>query len=138
MVPPAVPRESSAVIVRRLEKALEGREGEGVLAFDADGTLWSGDVGIDLFEAALEARALREEARAALAAEATSIGLVARGDANDMARSLYAALEDGRYDEGRAFAMMAWSFAGFLPDELARFAADVLDHGRIEARIRRS
>ncbi len=35
--------------------------------FDADGTLWQGDVGLALFESALDRRVLRSDAHAALA-----------------------------------------------------------------------
>ena len=52
---------SGAGVIARLEAlaASIGRApGETLLAFDADGTLWSGDVGIDNFEALLDTRAV--------------------------------------------------------------------------------
>src|SRR6185503_7575154 len=53
-----------------------------------------------------------------------------------LAAALYRAYEDDRYPHDRAFAMMAWAFAGFREDEVRAFAQRVLDEGRIEARIR--
>jgi phosphatidylglycerophosphatase C len=131
----AVPRRSAAEIIERLDAALD-REGGGVLATDADGTLWDGDVGIDIFEALLAAEGVREPARARLAEEARSVGLPAEGSPTAIARALYAAHVDERYPHDRAFAMMAWAFAGWHRDEVSAFAAEVLDRGRIEARIR--
>jgi phosphoserine phosphatase len=107
-----------------------------VLATDADGTLWSGDVGEDLFTAALAERALRDAAKGALAAEAEANDVDATGDANAIAGALYAAFEDGRYPLDRAFSMMAWAFAGFSTAELRRFVDRVLDAARIDARLR--
>jgi phosphoserine phosphatase len=108
-----------------------------VLAFDADGTLWSGDVGVDLFEALLAARAVRSEAHAALAAEARAFGVADAGDANEVAASLYAAHESGRYPEDRAFGMMAWAFAGFSRAEAIAFAERVVAAGKLDDRLHR-
>src|SRR5262245_49380326 len=68
-------------LVERLDEEL-GRLASGgrtLVAFDADGTLWSGDVGIDIFEALMRVDGVREAARAALEAEARAHGLPATG-----------------------------------------------------------
>ncbi len=114
-------------LILRLE-AERVRLGEhAVIATDCDGTLWSGDAGEAMFELALAERALRDEARSALATEARASGVPSDGDANAIAARLVDALRAGRYDEGRAFAMMAWAFAGFSGGELGRFAAGALE-----------
>jgi phosphoserine phosphatase len=79
---------------------------------------------------------VRDAARDALAAEATALGLAAEGDANALTAALYDAYKADRYAHDRAFAMMAWVFAGWRVDELAGFCAEVLRAGRIEARVR--
>lgn len=107
-----------------------------VVATDADGTLWSGDVGEDLFTAALAGRVFRDAAREALAVEAAALGVDASGDANAIARALYDAFEAGRYPLDRAFAMMAWAFAGFTRAELDGFVAQVLADAGIDRRLR--
>ena len=107
-----------------------------IVATDADGTLWAGDVGEDLFEALLDARAVRAEARDALAREASTADITVRGGANDIAAALYAAFQVSRYPQDRAFAMMAWAFAGWSTDELAAFVQSVIARRGLEARIR--
>ena len=53
----------------------------GAIAFDGDGTLWSGDIGEDLFEALLEGGRIEEVAHAALAREAEAEKLSTEGGA---------------------------------------------------------
>jgi len=106
-----------------------------MLIFDADGTLWSGDVGFDVFTAALARRMFRDEVREALAAEARGLGIPSSGDANMLAERLLDAFAEGAYEDGRAFAMMAWAFAGFSAEEMDDFARDVVRREELESRI---
>lgn len=122
-------------ILTRLD-AEHDRVGGGVLATDADGTIWDGDVGVDIFEALLAAEGVREAAHPALLAEAATYGVSAEGSPTAAARALYAAFSGERYAHEHAFAMMAWAFAGWHRDEVSAFAARVLEEGKIEARIR--
>jgi phosphatidylglycerophosphatase C len=133
----ALPRVGSAELVQRLEEARRAANGRALLAFDADGTLWSGDVGFDLFKAALAERALRPEARDALAAEAHGAGLSAEpgDDANAIALRLFAAWAAGDYDDGRAFRMMAWAFAGHDTASMQSLSERALATAGVEARI---
>ncbi len=103
--------------------------------FDADGVLWTGDLGFDLFTAALARRALREDAREPLAAEARSVGISAEGSANELGERLLDAFAAGQYDDARALAMMAWAFAGFTQEEMDEFAADVVRREDVEGRL---
>src|SRR5689334_13596435 len=59
-----------------------------VFATDADGTLWSGDIGEDLFQAFLAARTIQPAARDALAVEARDHDIDASGDAQAIAERL--------------------------------------------------
>jgi len=132
----AAPRLDVGAILARLDAELT-RLGGGVLATDADGTIWDGDVGVDSFEQLLAEGAVRDEARAALEADAASIGLpVAGKSATALAADLYAAHKDERYPHDRAFAMMAWAFAGFHAHEVRAFAERVLDAVGLDARVR--
>jgi phosphatidylglycerophosphatase C len=124
-----------AEVIGRLD-AEHDRVGGGVLATDADGTIWDGDVGVDIFEALLAAEGVREAAHATLLAEAATYGVSSEGSPTDVARALYGAFSGERYAHEHAFAMMAWVFAGWHRDEVSAFATKVLDEGRIEARIR--
>lgn len=132
----AIPRATASEVIARLAAELPQAKEGAILASDADGTIWDGDVGFDLFEALLAARGVRDEAREALAGEARSIGIAADGDAMAIAIALYDAYKADRYAHDRAFAMMAWAFAGWPADELSAFTRRVLDEGNIDARIR--
>lgn len=136
-----IPRESTGDLLRRMESVLVARDGAPAvpfaLAFDADGTLWEGDVGTDLFEAFLAARGARPEVEAALRREAETFGVsVSGGGAHEVASALYAAFNAETYPEDRAFAMMAWAFAGWLEEDVVAFAEQVLEARRIGARVR--
>jgi phosphatidylglycerophosphatase C len=131
----AIPRTQADEILARLHVEAERLPG-GVIASDADGTIWDGDVGYDLFETLLAERAVREEAREALLAEAREHGIAVDGDANAVTQVLFDAHNDGRYPHDRAFAMMAWAFAGWRRDELRAFCERVLDQRGLMARVR--
>jgi phosphatidylglycerophosphatase C len=83
-----IPSASADAILARLEAELARVPEGALLASDADGTIWDGDVGIDLFEALLAARGVREAAREALAEEARDIGVAAEGDATAITAAL--------------------------------------------------
>src|SRR5690349_8697864 len=83
-------------ILTRLDAAHDS-SGGGVLATDADGTIWDGDVGVDIFEALLAAEGVREAALPALLAEAAAYGVAAESNPTAAARALYAAFSGERY-----------------------------------------
>jgi phosphoserine phosphatase len=100
-----------------------------VLAFDGDGTLWSGDVGEDLFHAATRESFLLEAALPALLREAERYHVPlgpAEADANGVARALMASYLAGQYPEREVCAMMAWCYAGHRLREVEALAARVL------------
>lgn len=103
------------------------RQPGDIFASDGDHTIWRGDVGEHLFEAALEKRWLRPQAQAALAREAEAHGLSADGDAHELAARLYEAQQRGAYPDLRAYGMQAWCFAGYGEIELEERCAEVLD-----------
>ena len=65
--------------------ALAATGKNGLLAFDGDGTLWSGDVGEDVFHEAVTRGLLRDEARAALIEEARANGVETHGSSSELA-----------------------------------------------------
>ncbi|HXK19387.1 MAG TPA: HAD family hydrolase [Polyangiaceae bacterium] len=110
-----------------------------VIAFDGDGTLWSGDVGEDLFRAAMRDAYLLEDATPALLAEAARhhVALGSAKDANAIARTLLAAYLAGSYPERETCAMMSWCYAGRMLAEVADFAATVLKEDDLQSRLNR-
>src|SRR5262245_39074321 len=72
-----LPRRSAAQVIELLARAREQAPAGArpVLAFDADGTLWRGDVSNDLFDVFLAEEAVRPPAAAGLEALAREIGV---------------------------------------------------------------
>ena len=123
--------ESIARVMERIEALGMG----GVVTTDADGTLWSGDVGVDVFEALLESKGVREEARDALVSEARWASVSIEGDIHEVARRLWESTIAGAYPEDRCYEMMAWAFAGWRLDEAFDFARRVREQRGLRDRI---
>lgn len=106
------------VLTVRVSEVLEAidetsrRTPGGALAFDGDGTLWSGDVGEDFFHALL-VDGLRDAARAALSAEAQAEGVAAAGTATEIAHLIHQAYLAGSFPELRICEIMTWAAAGW-------------------------
>jgi phosphatidylglycerophosphatase C len=125
-------------LVEELSSMLGDADPSGVVvAFDGDGTLWSGDAGEDLFHAALRESFLLEDARPALVAEAQRFGIAlgSANDANTVARVLLEAYLDGRYPERDTCAMMTWCYAGHPLAEVEAFAASVMKQENLAGRL---
>ncbi len=119
-------------ILSRMERVQV--EGPTAVAFDADGTLWSGDVGEDTLLGAVARRALRTPAADALSALASRFALPLNDDPNEQARLLFQAFRDGQLPEVEACEMMAWTFAGWARDELKELVREILDTAKLESR----
>jgi phosphatidylglycerophosphatase C len=125
-------------LVDELSSMLGDADPRGVvLAFDGDGTLWSGDVGEDLFRAAMRAAFLIEDATPGLVAEAEQhrIPLGSAKDANAIARVLLAAYLSGQYPERETCAMMSWCYAGHVLADVEDFARAVLKEADLPGRL---
>lgn len=123
-------------VIERIERATRDTDG-CVLAFDADGTLWSGDVSDDVFLHCVENALLRPAARARLARLAEDYGVAhAEGTtSSELARLLFTGYQEGAVGEVDAFGMMAWCYAGFLPLELHELCQSVLTQAGIGERL---
>lgn len=108
-----------------------------VMAFDGDGTLWSGDVGEDLFRAAMRDDFLLDDALPALVAEAAAhrVPLDGSSNANAVARTLLAAYLAGTYPERETCAMMTWCYAGRTLADVEALAAAVLAEEDLQSRL---
>jgi phosphatidylglycerophosphatase C len=129
---------ASAQLIAELSTLLGDAEPSGVvMAFDGDGTLWSGDVGEDLFRAALRDQFLLEAALPALLAEAEQHRVPLNGacDANAVANVLVAAYLAGTYPEREICALMAWSYAGRSLSDVQALAHRVLEEERLTTRL---
>jgi phosphoserine phosphatase len=130
-------RVDAKALLEILERA--STEDASGLAFDADGTLWSGDVGEDVFEHALEHDLLRPDALGPLEKLAARYGLPtpAGARATHLAREIYAAYQRGIVPTLAACEMMTWSYAGFTVDELRELSRSVFDARDLRGRKRR-
>jgi len=111
-------------LIAELERHLDASP--CALAFDADGTLWSGDVGDDVFRFAVAHGRLREAARAALEHEAHTRGFSAFPDVNETARHLFDQYVAGRYPEREMCELMTWCYAGHSVAEMRELALEAL------------
>ena len=105
------------------------------LAFDADGTLWSGDVGDDVFRFAVVHGRLREAARAALEGEAEARGFQTFADVNDTAKHLFEMYVAKRYPEREMCELMTWCYAGHTLAEMRELVAEALTSTNLALRL---
>lgn len=127
---------SSRAIVERLVAARG--PGPVALAFDADGTLWSGDVGEDTFESACRDGALKDEGRAALARVAEENGIPRSGSATEIAEALYAAYHRGAVAERLMCEVMTICYAGYTENALQELSGRYLTARNIAGRARKA
>jgi len=118
---PVTPSELVAELERRLRS-----DRPSALAFDGDGTLWSGDVGEDVFRFAVRHGRLREAARTQIEHEATSRGFETFADVNATAEHLFEAYLAHRYPEREMCELMTWCFAGHTVPEMKQLASEAL------------
>jgi phosphatidylglycerophosphatase C len=125
---------SGAELVQRLEDLAQNL-GAAVAAFDGDGTLWTGDVGEDLFHRAVHERWLLPEALPALKSAAEAHGLSSDGDANDVATRLFEAYLARRFPEKEICEVLTWCYAGHTYEEVEARARPVLASVGIRERL---
>ena len=124
--PSEIPPVSSRDLIRELERAPRG-----ALAFDGDGTLWSGDVGEDFYFGILDSGTMGASARDALLDEARKVVEV-RADIARVGRDYYAAYHAGRVDELLVCEVMTWISAGWTEGETRAFVDSVIDDAFVE------
>jgi phosphatidylglycerophosphatase C len=106
------------------------------LAFDADGTLWAGDVGNDVFEAAIAMRFMQPVVTPMLRDLLTSQEVTPRSDdPNALADQLYEAYREGKIPDGPMFDAMTCALAGHSSRDLLVFCRGALGGARLERRV---
>ncbi|HEY4105396.1 MAG TPA: haloacid dehalogenase-like hydrolase [Polyangiaceae bacterium] len=116
---------SAEELIAELEPLLSTGE-PCALAFDGDGTLWSGDVGDDVFRFATTHGRLREDAREELERQARTRGFRAFPDLNATAAHLFEQYVAGRYPEREMCELMTWCYAGHSLGEMRELALEAL------------
>lgn len=125
---------SVAEVVARID-ALRASNEQGLLAFDGDGTLWTGDVGEDVFHYAVTRELIAEPARESLVREAGAFGIDPTGTPSALAKRLFAAYLDGVYPEREACAMMTWCYAGWTREEFSSQTQVALAEAKLSERL---
>lgn len=120
--------QSAEAIIARIEEA-HRIHADGVVAFDGDGTLWSGDVGEDFFHALVAHKDFRPSAIAQMKEDAREYGIHDEGDGAAVATRLYADYLAGLFPEQRICELMTWCCAEWSRAEVDAFASKVLDGG---------
>jgi phosphatidylglycerophosphatase C len=131
-----VEQQSADEVWARIEALGRDRPG-GVIATDGDGTLWSGDVGDDLFHAFLSHGRVEPPALEALGRTARDHSLSDAGNGTEIARRIYAAYLEGAFPEERMCEIMTWCFAGWTREEMSAFSNDVVDRNGLAGRLHR-
>jgi phosphatidylglycerophosphatase C len=134
---PRMQIETADQVWSRIAERASAGEGSGVVASDGDGTLWSGDVGEDLFHALAERGAFREAGLEAMRREARDHALSDAGTGPDVAHRIYAAYVEGRFPEETVCELMAWCFAGWTRADVASFAEETVARIGLEGRMHR-
>jgi phosphatidylglycerophosphatase C len=122
------------VSARAVIAALRERPSSAVVAFDCDGTVWSGDVGEDWFEHLLAREGLTPLASRALRAEAHAHGLSPAGDDRAVSIALLDAMNRGLVHEKRVFEIMSWASAGRTAHAERAMIDAMLDRAALPAR----
>jgi phosphatidylglycerophosphatase C len=124
-------------VVTRLDAARRARPG-GAIAFDGDGTLWSGDVGDDLFRAFLAKGRVEPPAAAAIEAFAREHGVSARQGGKggtQLAAAIYDAYLAGSVPEEPVCEVMTYACAGWPVENVVAFAREVVLGAGLIARL---
>lgn len=116
----------------------ERPDGECVLLFDADGTLWKGDVAEDAFELAIHEDGIKPEARETLDRAALAHGVTLGATPALTCQNVFDAYRAGTFPELTVCELMIWCFAGWSRAELADLARRALRRTEHESRRNRS
>ena len=118
----AVPEVAAEALVAELRAS----DKRGAVAFDGDGTLWSGDVGEDFFFGILDAERVTNVAAAEVQRVAAGARIDASGGAPATARRIYDAYLKGQFDEELVCEIMTWICAGWTSAEVTDFVTSVV------------
>lgn len=124
----ALPIVDGVRVREHLARLLDVHEG-GALVFDADGTLWTHDVGCMVFDRATDRGLFKASSRERLRKEAERLGQTPTAglSATDLVRSIEAALIAGHGAERALAELQVWAYVDFSADEFRSLCRDVLD-----------
>jgi len=123
---PALPVVDGLHVQDRIALLLDQHPG-GALVFDADGTLWTHDVGCMVFDAATAAGAFKASARDRLRLEAERLGGAPKDahSATELVRLIELTLGDGPAPEQALAELQVWAYVDFSEHELRDLCREV-------------
>lgn len=124
---PALPVVDGVRVRERIARLLDLHEG-GALVFDADGTLWTHDVGCMVFDAAIEGGAFKDSARDRMQAEALRLGHRTASEASttSIVQALALALSVPPSAEQALAEFQVWAYVDFSEQEFRSLCRSVL------------
>jgi len=124
----ALPVVDSLRVREQLARLLDRHDG-GALVFDADGTLWTHDVGCMVFDAAREGHAFKSSAHDRLRREAAlrDVPLSEGASVTAIVRAMELALGGGVCGEQALAEFQVWAYVDFTEKEFRSLCRDVLD-----------
>jgi len=128
------PQVSIAELISQLDQLSQGEPSS--LAFDGDGTLWSGDVSDDVFTTACRANWFLDAIRPLVTSIAREHGIEGDGTIGEFLLRLFQSEKQGALDEQRLFEIMTWCYAGRSIEEVSGYAARTLAENGLESRLR--
>jgi phosphatidylglycerophosphatase C len=105
---------------------------KGALAFDGDGTLWSGDVGEDFFFGILDSGLVTDVATREVTRIAKGANIDTAGSVAEIARRIYDTYLRGEFDEEHVCEIMTWICAGWTDTHTAAFALELVGNAFAE------
>ncbi|MFO0679260.1 MAG: haloacid dehalogenase-like hydrolase [Polyangiaceae bacterium] len=126
-----------AEVMARITDALR-QAPDGLVATDGDGTLWTGDVGDDVFHAMLARGTMTQVARDAVRAVGRNHGVPDDESASRdkvAIERVYDAYKRGAFDERTMYELQAIVFAGWQRADVDAFVMDVLAKEKLADRI---
>lgn len=118
-----------AALIQEIEALPEAPEFAHAAVFDADHTLWAGDLGDDAFLKALAERRFRAEAQPAISEILARAGETPRGEVHEDAARVHALYKTDKISEHDIIALELVCYAGWTVDEVRGLAKEILAAG---------
>lgn len=112
------------------------RLGKGVLAFDADGTLWTGDVADDVVHRLLAEKRVHASVGAVLRGALQEAGETnVPADVHDAFREVLRLDREGRIDHGRTCELVGCLLGGWSEADFHAFCIETLQSAKLNSRL---
>jgi phosphatidylglycerophosphatase C len=126
--------ESAEAISNRIRAARESRT-DGFVAFDGDGTLWTGDLGEELFDALMNELRFEPDSVAEMERYARKHDVTWDGTTAALVRQLDAAFRAGAFPEDVMYELHAWAMAGLDRAAVVEYVVDLVTRTGVHARL---